>query len=55
MNAVEIKQAIFVPLFVVDEAVKRIKDGSFTDYVYDPQAAQLVKAAKPASKGRPEL
>lgn len=32
-----------VPLFVIDEAVERIKDGSITDYVYDPSAAQLVK------------
>ena len=33
-----------VPLFVIDEAVARIKDGSVTDYVYDPSAAKLVKA-----------
>ncbi|MBK6556333.1 MAG: GIY-YIG nuclease family protein [Comamonadaceae bacterium] len=33
-----------VPLFVIDEAVARIKDGSITDYVYDPSAAKLVKA-----------
>lgn len=33
-----------MPLFVVDGAVERIKDGSITGYVYDPKAAQLVKA-----------
>lgn len=33
-----------VPLFVIDEAVARIKDGSITGYVYDPCAAKLVKA-----------
>lgn len=33
-----------VPRFVIDEAVERIKDGSITEYVYDPAAAKLVKA-----------
>jgi hypothetical protein len=33
-----------VPLFVIDEAVARIKDGSITGYIYDPNAAKLVKA-----------
>jgi hypothetical protein len=33
-----------VPLFVIDEAVARIKDGSITDYIYDPHAAKLVRA-----------
>jgi hypothetical protein len=31
-----------VPLFVIDEAVARMKDGSITDYVYDRHTAQLV-------------
>lgn len=31
-----------VPLFVVDEAVDRIRDGSITSYVYDPSTASLV-------------
>jgi hypothetical protein len=30
-----------VPLFVIDEAVERIKDGTITDYVYDPSLARL--------------
>lgn len=34
-----------VPLFVVDEAVKRIKDGTITQYTYDPQSAGLVLRA----------
>jgi hypothetical protein len=34
-----------VPLFVIDEAVERIKDGTITDYLYDSTAARLVKAA----------
>jgi hypothetical protein len=33
-----------VPLFVIDEAVERIKDNSIGEYVYDPKAARLVKA-----------
>lgn len=33
-----------VPLFVIDEAVARIKDGSITGYIYDPNAAKLVRA-----------
>jgi len=35
-----------VPLFVVDEAVGRIKDGTISGYVYDPKAAALVRADK---------
>lgn len=41
-----------VPFFVIDEAVGRIKDGSITDYVYDPKAAKLVKAGEVTSKER---
>lgn len=32
-----------VPLFVIDEAVARIKDGTITQYGYDPEEARLVK------------
>jgi hypothetical protein len=35
-----------VPLQVIDDAVKRIRDGSITDYVYDPKKASIVLAAK---------
>jgi hypothetical protein len=34
-----------VPLFVIDEAVERIRDGSITGYVYDPKAVHLAKVA----------
>lgn len=37
-----------VPLFVIDEVVDRIKDGTITDYVYDPEAAKLVEAVSAA-------
>lgn len=40
------REWFLVPVFVVDEAVERIRDGSITQYVYDPKAARLVKAAK---------
>ncbi|HQR02751.1 MAG TPA: GIY-YIG nuclease family protein [Rhodocyclaceae bacterium] len=44
-HPVQPQEWFLVPLFVVDEAVERIKDGTITNYVYDPQAARLVKAA----------
>lgn len=39
------REWFLVPLFVVNEAVERIMDGSITQYVYDPQAVRLVKIA----------
>lgn len=36
------KEWFLVPLFVIDEAVQRIRDGSITGYVYDPATARLV-------------
>lgn len=41
-HPVQPEEWFLVPLFVVDEAVERIKNGSITGYVYDPQLAQLV-------------
>lgn len=43
-HPVQPEEWFLVPLFVIDEAVARIKDGSITEYVYDPKAAQLVTA-----------
>ncbi|WP_375306199.1 GIY-YIG nuclease family protein [Bradyrhizobium sp. A11] len=37
------REWFLVPLFVIDEAVDRIKDGTITDYTYDPQKAALVR------------
>ncbi|MCR9196804.1 MAG: GIY-YIG nuclease family protein, partial [Hyphomonas sp.] len=34
-----------VPLFVIDEAVEKIKNGTIADYSYDPQAAALTRRA----------
>jgi len=36
------KEWFLVPLFAVDEVVARIKDGTITDYVYDPKTACMV-------------
>jgi hypothetical protein len=44
-NPVVPREWFLVPLFAVDEAVERIKDGSITDYVYDPKTARLAHAA----------
>ncbi|TCT19225.1 GIY-YIG nuclease family protein [Thiobaca trueperi] len=41
---VQPEEWFLVPLFVIDEAVARIKDGSITGYIYDPNAAKLVRA-----------
>lgn len=40
-NPVVPREWFLVPLFVIDEAVRRIKDGSITDYRYDPGSASL--------------
>ncbi|MGE0153125.1 MAG: GIY-YIG nuclease family protein [Reyranellaceae bacterium] len=38
------REWFLVPLFVIDEAVERIKDGTIAGYVYDPKQAKLVRA-----------
>jgi T5orf172 domain len=45
------REWFLVPVFVVDEVVERIKDGTITQYLYDPKAARLVKTSDPQSKG----
>ena len=35
------REWFLVPLFVINEAVERIKDGTISGYVYDPQGASL--------------
>jgi hypothetical protein len=37
------REWFLVPLYVIDEAVQRIRDGSITDVIYDPETARLVK------------
>ena len=43
-NPVRACEWFLVPLFVVNEAVERIKDQTITQYVYDPKMARLMKA-----------
>ena len=40
-NPVTPREWFLVPVFVIDEAVERIKDGTITAYQYDPKAARL--------------
>tara|TARA_R110001599_G_scaffold167026_3_gene356872 strand:+ start:10451 stop:11647 length:1197 start_codon:yes stop_codon:yes gene_type:complete len=40
-NPVVPREWFLVPLFVVDEAVERIKDGTISGFTYDPNAAAL--------------
>jgi hypothetical protein len=37
------REWFLVPLYVVDEAIEKIKTGTITEYAYDPQEACLVK------------
>ncbi|MBB2197869.1 MAG: GIY-YIG nuclease family protein [Gluconacetobacter sp.] len=44
-NPVIPREWFLVPLFVINDAVEKIKDGTITSYVYDPLTAQLVTQA----------
>jgi hypothetical protein len=44
-NPVIPREWFLVPLFVINEAVERIKDGTITNCRYDPKIAALVRAA----------
>ncbi len=48
-NPVTPREWFLVPLFVIDEAVERIRDGSIADVVYDPQQAGLVEKRLPSA------
>ena len=43
-NPVIPREWFLVPLFVIDEAVEKIKVGTITGYVYDPKTATLTQA-----------
>lgn len=45
-NPVSPKEWFLVPLFVIDEAVSRIKDGTIVDYCYDSKTGKIVKRGK---------
>ena len=44
-NPVIPREWFLVPLYATDEAVERIKDGTISEYVYDPQEARLRRVA----------
>lgn len=50
-NPVIPREWFLVPLFVIDDAVEKIKDGMITGYVYDPNSARLVKRGMPPALG----
>jgi hypothetical protein len=41
-NSVTPREWFLVPRFVIAEAIERIRDGSITEYTYDPKSAALV-------------
>jgi Meiotically up-regulated gene 113 len=43
-NPITPREWFLVPVFVIDEAVKRIKDGTISSFRYDPKSAALVEA-----------
>jgi len=43
------REWFLVPLFVIDEAIERIRDGTISDYVYDTRLAKLVLAGGAAA------
>jgi hypothetical protein len=44
-NPIKPREWFLVPLFVVNEVVERIRNGTITEFIYDPKAARLVKVA----------
>jgi hypothetical protein len=44
------REWFLVPLFVVDEAIEKIRDGTITGYEYEPKTARLVHADPPLSR-----
>ena len=37
------KEWFLVPIFIIDEVVEKIRDGTITEYFYDPNSAKLVR------------
>ncbi|MGO4684620.1 GIY-YIG nuclease family protein [Hyphomicrobium sp. 2TAF46] len=50
-NPVIPREWFLVPVFIVNEVVERIKDGTITNYIYDPQTANLVLVGRTKSGG----
>jgi hypothetical protein len=45
---VVLREWFLVPLFVVDEVIDKIKEGTITGYVYDPKGAALASSEAPS-------
>ena len=43
-NPVVPREWFLVPLFVINEAVEKIKDGTISNYIYDPRGVKLKRA-----------
>ena len=50
-NPVIPREWFLVPLFVIDDAVEKIKDSTITGYVYDPKSAALVERRGEVTRG----
>ncbi|HQT62811.1 GIY-YIG nuclease family protein [Acidiphilium sp.] len=50
-NPVIPREWFLVPLFVIDDAVEKIKDGTITGYIYDPKSAALVARRGEVTRG----
>ena len=44
-NPVIPREWFLVPVFVIDDAVEKIRDGTITEFSYDPELARLVRRA----------
>ncbi|MGH7036441.1 MAG: GIY-YIG nuclease family protein, partial [Stellaceae bacterium] len=44
-NPVVPREWFLVPLFVIDDAVEKIKDGTITNYMYNPKTVRLERTA----------
>ncbi|HTV46694.1 MAG TPA: GIY-YIG nuclease family protein [Stellaceae bacterium] len=42
------REWFLVPLFVVDQAINKVRDGTITEYVYNPEAAVLTRSEAPS-------
>lgn len=42
-NPVIPREWFLVPLFAIDEAVEKIRDGTISNHIYDPQSAKLIE------------
>ncbi len=51
-KSVTAREWFLVPLFVIDEAVEKIRDGTITGYVYEPAQAALVRVASATGGAR---